>query len=584
MPIKSVEDLNSILKRIDGRGYKAYKDIKGQYKFEKFELCIEHVQPDPYASPSKVRARVRQKIAGFPLSLFKNRIRKIALEDYLARTFYQNIKQISKGHRGSGKSGFINILPCSQQILERTSIFINEDAVEARFTTGLPAKGRRILSKEASEMFFKEIPHIIENSLFYKNLKSEELNNHIEVAEDAEYIREHLKEKNLVAFVANDSCLPRASGVDDRPLRKERAILFKSPPSLEVSFHPPHKKEIKGMGIPEGITLIAGGGYHGKSTLLNALAVGCYNHIPEDGREFVVSSPDTVKIRAEDGRFVENTDIFPFIHNLPSGEDTHFFSTLNASGSTSQASNIIEALEVGAKVLLIDEDTSATNFMIRDGRMQELVAKEKEPITPLIDKIRLLCKDLKVSTILVMGGSGDYFDVADTVILMDTYKPVDVSEKAKSISKSYKLHRLFEGGSKFGIIKHRIPLPESFRPYRGRGDKVKIKSRGISEIYFGYEKIDLSLVEQLVEGGQTRSIGELIYYAATEIFDGKITLKEALELIEKRLRGDLPDSMFPFPSGEYAIPRKYEIAAAINRLNTLRCKDKPKFGNLNPVC
>ncbi|MEA1964792.1 MAG: ABC-ATPase domain-containing protein [Candidatus Aerophobetes bacterium] len=575
--MRAVEDLKSILKRIDGRGYKAYRDIKGQYKFENFELYIDHVQADPYASPSKVRARVRQKTAGFPLSLFKNRIRKIALEDYFARTFYQNIKQISKGHRDSGKSGSINILPCSQQILERTSISVNEDIVEARFTMGLPAKGRRILSKEASEMFFEEIPPIIGSSLFYKNLKSGELKNHIEVAEDAEYIRKHLKEKNLIAFVASGSCLPRASGVDERPLRKEKAILFKSPSSLEVSFHPPHKKEIRGMGIPQGITLIVGGGYHGKSTLLNALAVGCYNHIPKDGREFVVSSPDTVKIRAEDGRFIKNTDISPFIHNLPSGEDTRFFSTLNASGSTSQASNIIEALEIGAKVLLIDEDTSATNFMVRDRRMQELVNKEKEPITPLIDKIRLLYKELKVSAILVMGGSGDYFDVADTVILMDTYQPVDASEKAKSISNSYKLHRSFEGGSKFGVIKDRMPLPESFRPYRGRGDKVKIKSRGINGIDFGYEKIDLSSVEQLVEEGQTRSIGDLIYYAGKEIFDGKITLKKALKLIEERLKENLLDSIFSFLSGEYAIPRKYEIAAAINRLHTLKCEDKKSY-------
>jgi len=571
-PTKPASDLRSVLERIDARGYKAYKDIAGKYGFEKFQLYIDHVQADPYASPSRIRVRVDQKLAHFPRSLFEKLIRKVALEDYLTRTFSKSIKEIAKSFRGSGKSGSINILACSQQVLPRTSLLVNESFVEARFTMGLPARGRRILGQEAAEMFFKEVPRIIDKSLFYEDLDSQELEHHLEVVEDAEFMRNHLEEKNLVAFVADGSRLPRASGVDERPMRKERAVLFSSPPSLQVSLNPPNRKEIKGMGIPQGITLIVGGGYHGKSTLLDALALGCYNHISGDGREFVISSPDTVVIRAEDGRFVENVDISPFIGNLPLGEDTTSFSTLNASGSTSQAANIMEALQMGARVLLIDEDTSATNFMIRDERMQRLVKKDKEPITPLIDKIKLLYRDLGVSSILVMGGSGDYFNVADTVIMMDTYEPIEVSREAKSISKQGRTHRSCEGGDTFGEVSSRMPLRESFDPHRGKLGKVKIKSRGMKGIAFGYELIDLSWVEQLVEEAQTRTIGDLIYYAARELFDGKRTLREALGIIEEKLKKEGLDSLVPFISGQYAFPRKYEMAAAINRLTSLKCK------------
>jgi predicted ABC-class ATPase len=570
--MKLARDLRSILERIDAIGYKAYKDIEGEYSFQKFCLYIDHVQGDPYASPSRIRVRVDQKLAGFPLSLFEDPIRKMALEDYLTRTFSKSIKEIAKRFRGSGKSGSIRVLPCSQQVIPRTSVLVNESFVETRFTMGLPARGRKILGQEAEEMFFQEVPRIVERSLFYGNLDSKDLDHHLEVVEDAEFIRKHLEEKNLVAFVADGSLLPRASGVDERPKRKGKTILFSSPSPLQVIFHPPNSKKIKGMGIPRGITLIVGGGYHGKSTLLDALALGCYNHIPGDGREFVISSPDTVMIRAEDGRFVENVDISPFISNLPLGEDTTSFSTLNASGSTSQAANIMEALEMGARVLLIDEDTSATNFMIRDERMQRLVRKDKEPITPLIDKIKLLYRNLDVSTILVMGGSGDYFDVADTVIMMDTYKPFEVSNQARSISKQNKTHRSCEGGEVFGQVKSRMPLREGFDPRRGKVGRVKIKPRDMKSIAFGYELIDLSSVEQLVEEAQTRSIGDLIYYATRELFDGRRTLRQALKIIEEKMKGEGLDSLLPLLSGEYAAPRKYELAAAVNRLTSLKCQ------------
>ncbi len=561
------DDLKRALYRIDGRGYKAYKDIRGAYEFPDYTLFVDYVQGDPFAAPSRVRVKVPQIQASFPEDTFKNKSREIALRDYLTRMFYRASQRISKGRKGTGKSGLIAIDRPGQEILERTSAFVDRGFVEARFVMGLPAFGRRIAGRQAVEMFFEELPQIVRASLYYRNLNSEELYRHVETAEDADFIRKQLSEKGLVAFVADESILPRRSGIDPRPLEAEKAVAFESPESLRVEFDPPNHGPITGMGIPKGVTLIVGGGYHGKSTLLSALELGVYNHIPGDGREFVVSNPATLKIRAEDSRRIEKVDISPFISNLPFGQDTRNFSTEDASGSTSQAANIIEGLEAGAEVLLIDEDTSATNFMIRDHRMQELISKEREPITPFIDKVRQLYTDSGVSTILVIGGSGDYFDVADLVIGMVEYLPEDMTEQAKEIAEKYRAERRPEGGEEFGRITQRIPLSHSFDPSKGRRE-VKISSKGLHSIAFGTHNIDLGAIEQLVDISQTRAIGDAIYYA-TRLMDGRRTLREIVDLLMQDIERNGLDALSSGPVGDYARFRALEFAAAVNRLRTL---------------
>lgn len=139
---------------------------------------------------------------------------------------------------------------------------------------------------------------------------------------------------------------------------------------MEISIDLPFGNSIRGMGIPEGVTLIIGGGYHGKSTLLQALEQGVYNHVKGDGREYVITRADALKLRAEDGRAVSHLDLSLFIHDLPNGKDTHCFSTEDASGSTSQAAGVLEGMEAETSCFLIDEDTSATNFLVRDAFMQ----------------------------------------------------------------------------------------------------------------------------------------------------------------------------------------------------------------------
>ena len=425
------DKLYRTLDKIDNQGYKSYKKLqKNWYDFEGFKLGIPYVQGDPYARPSSIFIRISADKAEFKNWYLENETRVRAVEDFLTRKISRNISKYVKGHRGSGKSGLIAIARPGQEVIKRTSVEFTPQRIEARIKVGLPARGRTVMGYQAQDMFFQEIPEIVKNSLYFEQIEKSSLRKHVETVEEQTILRKKLAEKNLVAFIANDSILPRESGISHSPMDSREAVPFSSPSREEVEFKLPYSGKITGLGIREGITLIVGGGYHGKSTLLEAVALGVYDHIPGDGREYVVTRKDAVKIRAEDGRRIERVNISPFINNLPKEEKTEEFCSENASGSTSQAANIIEALELGASLLLIDEDTCATNLMIRDARMQQLVSKDKEPITPFIDQVENLYKNKGISTLLVVGGAGDYFDVADQVIMMDEYRPRSATAEA----------------------------------------------------------------------------------------------------------------------------------------------------------
>jgi len=571
-----MEKLRKLLTQIDGGSYKAYKDIKGSYRFNGYTLTVDHVQGDPFAAPSRISIRVPMSNADFADDLWlqnklpqpqeTNPIRKIALEDFLSRSVRRAIRKTVKGHRGSGGSGEVNIETSKQQVLQRNAIVVNKDFVEARIVVGLPANGRRVAGRQAIEIFFNEIPKVVEASLLYKNLNRKELQNHIESIEDQEALRLQLKENNIVAFVANGSILPRLSGVDDRPLDKD-ALAFVAPESLSYEIELPNSGKISGMGIPHGITLIVGGGFHGKSTLLHAVERGIHNHIPGDGREKVATNPTAVKVRAEDGRAISKVNISPFIDRLPFGRDTKAFQTVNASGSTSQAANIIEAFEAGTELLLIDEDTSATNFMIRDERMQSLVAQDKEPITPLLYRVRELYDNHGVSSVIVMGGSGDYFDVADTVIMMDSYEPKDVTQQAKALARNLNetYHDKLDNLPQFSRNSKRRPGKKALDPSRRNRD-VKIDTKGLHTILYGEHNIDLSQVEQLIDIGQTRSIGLIIHYYATHYANHHDSLIDGLRKVLADINNKGLDTISPYKVGNLALPRLHEIAAAINRI------------------
>lgn len=561
-----MENLRAKLLALDGQGYKAYKSIQGQYRFAEFHLSIDHVQGDPFATPSRISIQVNQQFAALSTELYSSPVRRIALEDFLGRALKQAIGQFVQGTRGSGCSGEIHIATSGQQVLVRNAVLLlaeGTEGVEARLTLGLPANNRRVAGGEAIAMFFEELPRVVTAALRYQNLDSDAVRQHVESVEDQQALRAWLQQESLVAFVADGSVLPRASGVDDRPLA-EGALPLRAPDDLARSVQLPNAGEVRGLAIPQGITLIVGGGFHGKSTLLQALERGVYNHIPGDGRECIATVETAVKVRAEDGRSIARVNISPFINKLPFRRDTLAFTTSNASGSTSQAANIVEALECGAKLLLIDEDTSATNFMIRDQRMQALVAKDKEPITPLVHRVRDLYEQLGVSSIIVMGGSGEYFDVADNVIMMDNYEPINMTQQAKKLAKPFletetSTYIAFKDSSK------RKPQEDVLSPKRGQR-AVKIDTRGAHTLLYGEHQIDLSQVEQLIDIGQTRSIGLMIYYYTQHYANKGENLIDGLQKVLADAGQDSLDRFNPYKTGDLALPRLFELAAAINRI------------------
>ncbi|MBT2599205.1 MULTISPECIES: ABC-ATPase domain-containing protein [unclassified Oceanobacillus] len=557
-----MEQLQEKLTQIDRRGYKSYKQIQGMYTHPSFKLYIDYVQGDPFASPSKIRLIVDHNKRSIEPSWLETEERKTAVEDTFARVIDQAISQNKISIKGSGKSGLIVFDGPGQEILKRSAVSLQEHFITICLSVGLPAQGRSINGRQAIKLFSEVLPNLLNESVF--KVKNEQIEKAIILADQQSHILNVMKENKWVSFVANGSILPRRSGVSNLP--QQQAVPFQSPKENEVEIDLPHGKTIKGMATRQGVTLITGGGYHGKSTLLQAIERGVYRHTAGDGREFVLTDPTAVKIRAEDGRRISAVDISPFISNLPHGKDTSNFSTDDASGSTSQAANVMEALEVGAKTLLIDEDTSATNFMIRDIRMQKLVAKNKEPITPFIHRIRQLVDELGVSVILVTGGSGDYFSVADNVILMEEYIPRQVTREAKKIISENPIENEKVPSTEYGKHTKRKLLQSSFPKQSDK--RFKIQAKGQYQIMLGKSPILFSNTEQLIDSSQTRMIAEIIQYLyRTNVMESR-SFTDVLDIIENEMNKGLDQLTLNRGKhpGDLAKPRRYEIAAVLNRM------------------
>ena len=565
--MQSAAELKQLLDRIDHRGYPAYKDTKGQYQFQGYVFSIDHVQGDPFASPSKVSVQVKGSTAGFPEELYKGRHQRAALQDEITRQFYRAIQKYAFRAKGSGKSGLISVSKCGQEVLERTACEINpkNGDVKLRFEVGFPANGRTINARELEKIVFGFLPECVEQSLFYKNCDKKRVRSIIDLAEDQQYIRDELEKNDLIAFVANGAILPRESGVSDKPMKG--AVRFQSPKEMEVTMKLPHKGEISGMGIRRGITLIVGGGYHGKSTLLKALELGVYNHIQGDGREYVITKDDAMKIRAEDGRSIKKTDISMFINDLPNGKDTRGFYTEDASGSTSQAANVIESMEAGASVMLIDEDTSATNFMIRDELMQRVIHRDMEPITPFIDRILELYQVYGISTVIVAGSSGAYFHIADTIIQMDRYEPKEITKLAKETAKDFPAMSGMENPAEKPVF---IRCPRQGRGFKPN-DRIKMKTMGKEMVQLNRENIDLRYVEQLADTEQVSALGYCVRYAEKHLFQGKDTIQNVVDKLEEKICREGLSSLCESNASvaNLAMPRRQEIFACLNRYRGL---------------
>ena len=564
--MQTQRDFIKVFERIQGRGYPAYKDCRGEYQCDGYVFSVDHVQGDPFAAPSDVSVRVPNS---FEKESWEVRHRRIALEDTLLRIFYEALKNDPYKGRGSGKSGVIYVSRPQQEVMERSACHIDEKEITIRFHIGFPANGRRVLSDELIKIVCNYLPEMILNNLIAGNLSMknlERVREAISLADNQHALREAMKKLDLVAFVADGAILPRKSGISQSPMRD--AVPFISPESLSVEIPVPHGKPIKGLGIKKGITLIIGGGYHGKSTLLEALERGVYDHIAHDGREYVLCDESAVKSRAEDGRSIENDNIEAFIRDLPGDKSTRAFSSEDASGSTSQAAGVSEALEADAKVLLFDEDTSAANFMVRDALMQKVVHPDHEPITPLVYRISQLFERAGVSTILVAGSSGAFFEQADLVLQMDHYIPMDVTARAKEMALAFPY--LCSPERKLAperFFTSRVPLPLASL----RSDRVKIKSQGLDAIVLDREPLDVRLVEQLVDPEQLPTLGAMVLYAHRHLIDGKRTLKEVADRLEERIDSE---GLRVLGKRDFCRVRKQEFMGVMNRYRSQRMKQK----------
>ena len=587
--MKRSGELSQLLRSIDRKSYPAYKSLAGSYDFNDYILSIDHVQGDPFASPSRLSILVPARKAAFPMQLLDQPYKRTAAADYVLRAFSRAIGRFAFKAGGSGKSGLIGVTRPGQEVLSRTACEFTKDGLLVRFEVGFPAAGRTVLAGELEKILFDYLPKCAASALRYPALPSGEVEQAVFLSEDQQYIRKQLDSLGLCAFVADGSVLPRESGISDRPM--EKAVPFSSPNSLAVTLNLPHRGQLRGMGIRKGITLIAGGGSHGKSTLLKALERGVYDHISGDGREFVITDATAMKLRAEDGRKITNADISLFINDLPNKTDTHRFCTLDASGSTSQAAAIVEGIEAGSRLFLIDEDTSATNFMVRDALMEEVVSKNHEPITPFLERARDLYEKAGISTILVVGSCGSYFYVADTVLQMDGYRAFDITDNVTQVLKKHGEHRFCADNFCLPATDRILPLTkkntgknpaENNQRFSGKGrfdkdrsggrphkehEHAKVKTLGKTSFMIDRDTLDLRYVEQLVDSEQTAALSYLLRYAKEHFAGSGITLTALVDQLEALLDtkglASICDSSY-VPVG-LSRPRRQEIFACFNR-------------------
>lgn len=603
----TLNELTSHLHAIDGRSYAAYKAIVGRYRSPLgWVLYIDRIQPDPYAPPTAIRVvlplaltgadarltgftprltgadtrptgtnepltEANETLTGANSHLTASPTRAVALRDYLART----LRELLKGQA-------ISIAPAGQEILERSSVNLHETwqddfstpafnapgpYLELRLRWSLPAFGREIAGRQAARNLNLDLARAVAGLDLRESELGAEAWKHCQVAEDHAALQEILVERGWVAFLADGANLARRSGVSQLPL--EGGVPLTAPETLAQTVQLPHAGVVRGTAIPAGVTVIAGGGYHGKSTLLNAIARGIYPHIPGDGRELVATVPEAMAVRAADGRAVTGVDLRPFISHLPGRDaDPAQFTTANASGSTSQAASIMESLELWGQsaqaALLLDEDTCATNLLIRDQRMRALVSSEREPITPLVDRIRALHRERGISTLIVMGGSGDYLDVADQVLIMDSYRLVDATAQARQVCASQP--RVDTSLPDFPLPAQRLPQsPEAKR----RGPS-RTRALGTQRLVLDRHEVDVADVSGLVDEGQALAVAWALRALLERHFDGRTSLSQALAQVAKRLDDVGLDALGEAHPAFLVRPRLVDVGAAVNRLRSLQ--------------
>lgn len=587
------------IRTLNGKNYGLYKSLAEKpWDFGDFSLEFLHVQGDPFAPASRVMIKASLQMLGYSSEWGSSFERRLALSDFLLRRMSAVVKE-----KYPDRDAAVIFDVAGPEMLVRNSLWIDNGELRAVLQVRLPGESRKIQAEAAAEILTMVLPDLVSASLFNDGGRCEggvkpELAAHYQVLADRKVILEELEKRSLCAFVPNGAILPRASGISQDPL--EGAIPFTSPEELAVTLNV-NGRDICGMGIPKGITVITGGAFHGKSTLLQALTCAVYPHIPGDGREGIVIDESALRVGVEDGRSVRGTDLSQFVRDLPGGVSTKEFTTASASGSTSEAANLLEAMEAGSTTFLIDEDSSAVNFLIRDARVRKLLGDDRELLIPLTDRIREICygtanasegecsansaddKCAACSFILVAGACGDYLELADNIIVMANYK----AECAKTFGKP--CAALGEtavvppsGLSPFvapacrGFAEYIKPIQNSIRPTSAVERQVKVKLSGDTLLQMGFLVADTSRLVTLSDKQQRLGAGFMLLNLCQNVIsnnasDGaqdsaNASIVDCIEKLCDKIKNvgfrNLPQGM----SREMSLARSVDIACVLFRL------------------
>ena len=556
----SLQKLEEKIQSLATKRLRDYQKIAGEYVYPGFVLYMDTIPPDPDKTP--VRARIRARIADtdLPKVIFKTKEGEIAARDFITREFSDKTVAASQKKHGNGK---FYIDKPGRDMLETSSVVVDDGLIEVRFSIDLPHDKGNIPTYELTELLLKRLPRMVRGSMFFKNIDSEKLTKWIEVYQDAEALRKSLDAAGLVAFVADGSVIEGIRREEDS--RKA----FKAPDDLAVTLTAPNRGEIRGMGIPKGLTVIAGWANSGKTTLLTALSYGVYNHLPGDGREYIVTAHDAMFVQTEEGRRVENVDISPFFSGTLNHHKSEEYRIKRARMFDSQAASVMEAVEIGTSLLLLDEDSSSPALIGTDMRMDALMGEEGNPVTTLVDVLPELRDSLNISTVIALSSNGAYLGCADTVIRFDDeYKASNISEEAKRIAAETPSPE--PRGATLQKPRGRQPLRATLDPMEQK-TKDKIRPRGIGYVQYGDEFIDMEKVPQLSSSSQARGIARGLSLLH-RLLDRSRTLSDAVDEVVRRVNTVGLDTLSNRCMGDLAVFRRQELAAAVNRLQDLKMR------------
>ena len=550
------------LRRIDGGPWAQYKQIVGEHEVGEFRLLVDHVPPDPFAGAARVRLVATRDPRRVPEAWSAGRNARVAAEDTIARDAAEALRRLDTGGRTGPGRGSVSMQSLGPGVVERSAVRLKQDRIELRLHVDLPAAGRRVRGLQAATLLTEELPRFALAALTFSRERCARVEAALRRTADHAEMQRQLRERGLVAFLADGALLPRASGVDSGPRRDGLEQPLAVPDALAFTLEDAAGQPVRGLGIPAGVTVIVGGAFHGKTTLLESIAHGVAPKRDGDGRERVVTVGDAVTVRAEDGRSVRQVDLGGFFERLPSGVDVRRFDTEKASGSTSQAAGLVEALELGTSLLLIDEDKAATNFMIRDGRMQQLVPRPAESVIPFIDRVRALYDQQGISTVLVTGGSGDYLEVADSVIQMEAYQPRDRTADARRIARESAGGRVTES-----LAPWHPPQPREVLPL-GKGEHWKMGTRGDDVLRIGRDHVDIQALDQRSESGQALALAAILRRVGEQL-ERPTALVDLVAEIDAWLDQHGLDGLQRPAAYELSRPRPSDIAGALNRWRRL---------------